>query len=168
MISLKQVRPADENDRRRTGRICRIIRCVALTTLISAAATPAEQLFAPVKLSLGPLPAPRATITDTNHFTLAIEPLPKTSPTTGGISAWSSDATRRDLEAVTALKNQSIAAKAAHRGLFSTQVGDRGFRIANIQTGYGMVCMDPVYTRRHNGTAMEEPCFLFVKTSFKF
>lgn len=166
-MRIKQVRPANGNGHYRMGRLRRIVLCVALATLMSAASH-GEQLLATTKLSLSPPTATTATITDTNHFALAIEPRPKTLPATDGISPRSSDATRRALAAAAVLAEQRIAAKGSLGGLFSTQVGDRGFRIANIQAGYGMVCMDPVFTRSRNGTALEEPSFVFLKTSLKF
>lgn len=167
MMRIKQVRPANGNGYYRMGSLRRIVVCVALATLMSAASH-GEQLLATTKLSLSPPTATSATITDSNHFALAIEPRPKTLPATDGVSSGSSDVTRRVLAAATALNQQRIAAKGSLGGLFSTQVGDRGFRIANIQAGYGMVCMDPVFKRSRNGTALEEPSFVFLKTSLKF
>lgn len=139
-----------------------------LAMLISVIPSRAEILSTPTKLSLSPLPAPTATITDTNQFSLAIEPRPKSEPATNGVSAGSSDAMRRVLEAATFLKKQRASTKGSLAGLFSTKAGERGFGIAGIQAGYGMVFMDPVFTRGRNGTAMEEPSYIVVKTSLKF
>lgn len=133
--------------------------------LISVIPARSEILTTPTKLSLAPLPAPTATATDSDHFSLAFEPRPKTSPAKAEVSSGSSDALRRVLAAATYL---SKPAKGFLGGLISTQVGDRGFRIANIQAGYGMVCMDPVFLHGRNGTALEEPSFIFLKTSLKF
>ncbi len=168
MMRIKPVRPANGNGHHRMESLRRIVLCVALTMLMSAAAAHGEQLLATTKLSLSPLPAPTATATDPNHFALAIEPRPKSHPAPNGISAGSSDATRRVLAAATFLNEPRIAAKGSLTGLFSSQIGDRGFRIANIQLGYGMVCMDPVFSHGRNGTAMEDPSYMFVKTSRKF
>jgi len=136
--------------------------------LISVMPSHSEILTTPTKLSLSPLPAPTATTNDTDHFSLAFEPSPKTVPATAKISAGSSDAMRRVLAAAAYLSKQRIVAKGSLGGLFSAQVGDRGFRIANLQAGYGMVCMDPAYLHGRNGTAMEEPSYVFLKTSLKF
>jgi hypothetical protein len=145
-----------------------IIVCVALAALIGAMPARSESLSTPTKLSLSPLPAPTAIESDPDHFSLAIEPRPASSPATNTVSAGSSDATRRVLEAATYLKKQRVAAKGSFAGLFSTQKGNRGFGIAGIQAGYGMVFMDPVFTRGRNGTAMEEPSYIVLKTSLKF
>ena len=167
-MSIKQVGSANGHEHRMAGSFPRILVYVALATLISAISSPAETLSTPTKLSLSPLPAPTAMVTDTNHFSLAIESRPKAEPATNGISAGSSDATRRVLETAAFLNRQRVAEKGSLAGLFSTQVGDRGFGIAGIQAGYGMVFMDPVFTRGRNGTAMEEPSYIVVKTSLKF
>ena len=167
MKRIKPVRPVNGNDHHRIGSSRRIVAGFALAMLMSVVPVRAEiMLSTPTKLSLSPLPAPPAIAND--HFSLAVEPWPRSSPATNGISAVSSDATRRGLEAAAFLNNRRVAGKGSGGGLFSTQVGDRGFRIANIQAGYGMVCMDPVFRRGRNGTAMEEPSFFFLKTSLKF
>lgn len=165
MMRIKPVSPANGKGHYRIESLRRIVLCVVLALLLSAAAQ-GEQPLATPKLSLRPLPAPTATATDLNHFALAIQPRPKTLPVTDGISPGSSVATRRVLAAAAVLNQPRPATKGG--GLFSTQVGDRGFRIANLQAGYGMICMDPIFTRRRNGTAMEEPSYMFVKTSLKF
>jgi len=136
--------------------------------LISVLPSHSEILSTPTKLSLTPLPTPTATTNDSDHFSLAFAPHPKTVPVPAEISAGSSDAMRRVLAAAAYLSKQRIAAKGSRGRLFSTEVGDRGFRIANLQAGYGMVCMDPAYLHDRNGTAMEEPSYVFLKTSMKF
>ena len=167
-MSIKPVRPVDGIDHRRKGSPHRIVACVALAMLISVMPSHSETLTTPTKLSLTPLPAPTASANDTDHFSLAFEPRPKTLPATAEISAGSSDTMRRVLAAAAYLSKQRMATKGSLGGLFSAQVGDRGFRIANIQAGYGMVCMDPVFLHGRNGTAAEEPSYVFVKTSLKF
>ena len=168
VMSIKLVRPANGNDHHRTGSPLLVIVCVALATLVSSIPSSAETLTTPTKLSLSPLPAPTAATNVTNHFSLAISPGPKSDPTTNGIAAGSSHATRRVLEAAAYINKQSGFAKGASAGLFSTQVGERGFGIAGIQAGYGMAFMDEVFTRGRNGTAMQEPSYIVVKTSLKF
>jgi hypothetical protein len=139
-----------------------------LATLISAIPSRAETLSTPTKLSLSPLPTPTAATTGTNHFSLAIAPRPKSDAATNGIAAGSSHATRRVLEAAACLNKQGGLAQGASAGLFTTKVGERGFGIAGIQAGYGMAFMDEVFTRGRNGTAMQEPSYIVVKTSLKF
>jgi hypothetical protein len=168
VIRIAPVRPANGNDQYRMESLLRIVVCVALATLISAIPSRAEILSAPTKLSLSPLPAPTGMVTDTNQFSLAIELRPKGEPATKAIPAASSDATRRVLEAAAYLKTQRVAPKGFLAGLFSTRAGERGFGIAGIQAGYGMVFMDPVFTHGRNGTAMEDKSFIVVKTSLKF
>lgn len=167
VIRIEQVRPAKGNDHYRIGSLRRIVLCLALAMLISGASH-GGQLLATTKLSLSPPTAPAANTIETNHFVLAVEPRPASLPATDRISSGSSDATRRVLAAAAALAGERRAPKGSRGGLFSTQVGDRGFRIADIQAGYGMVCMDPVFTRSRNGTALEEPCFVYLKKSLKF
>ena len=167
-MSIKLVRPVNGNDYHRTGSPLLVVVCVALATLISAIPSLAETLSTPTKLSLSPLPAPKATVTSTNHFSLAFEPRPQSEPATKGLANASSHATRRVLEAAAYLNKQSGFAKGASAGLFSTQVGERGFGIAGIQAGYGMAFMDEVFARGRNGTAMQEPSYIVVKTSLKF
>jgi hypothetical protein len=145
-----------------------VVVCVVLATLISVIPSLAETLSTPTKLSLSPLTAPTAATTVTNHFSLAIAPRPKSDPTTNGIATGSSHATRRVLEAAAYLNKPSGFAKGASAGLFSTQVGERGFGIAGIQAGYGMAFKDEVFTRGRNGTATEEPSYVVLKTSLKF
>ncbi|MBP9901068.1 MAG: hypothetical protein KBH45_06380 [Verrucomicrobia bacterium] len=161
---IKPVIPAKGNDPHRMGSLPRILVCVALAMLISSIPCRSEILSTPTKLSLIPLPAPTATTTNTDHFALAFEPQSNTLPATAGTG----DATRRILAAAACLNKHSTAASGLLASIFSAQEGDRGFRIANLQAGYGMVCMDPVFTRGRNGTAMEEPSFFFLKTSLKF
>jgi len=168
VMSIKRVRPVNGNDQPRTGSPLLAVVGVALATLISAIPSPAESLSTPTKLSLSPLPAPLTATTVTNHFSLAIAPRPKNDPTTNGVAAGSSHATRRVLDAAACLNKQVGLAKGASAGLFSTQVGERGFGIAGIQAGYGMAFMDEVFTRGRNGTAMQEPSYIVVKTSLKF
>ncbi len=167
-MSIKQVRPVNGNDHPRTGSPLPVVACVVLATLIGAIPCHAETLSTPTKLSLSPLPAPTAATIVTNHFSLAIAPRPKSDPTTNGIAVGSSHTTRRVLEAAACLNKQGGIAKSASAGLFSTQVGERGFGIAGIQAGYGMAFMDEVFTRGRNGTAMQEPSYIVVKTSLKF
>lgn len=167
-MRIKPVRPANGNDHHRIGSLRRIIIYVALAMLISVIPSHAEILTTPTKLSLAPLAAPMASVADTDKFSLAFEPRPKTLPATAGVSAGSSDALRRVLAAAAYLSKQRTAAKGSLASLFSAEVGDRGFRIANLQAGYGMVCMDPAFLHGRNGTAMEEPSFVFLKTSLKF
>jgi hypothetical protein len=168
VMSIKQVRPLNGNDHHRKGSPRLVVVCIALATLISAIPSPAETLSTPTRLSLSPLPSPTAATTVTNHFSLAIAPRPKSDTTTNGIAAGSSHATRRVLAAAAYLNQPSGSAKRANAGLFSTQVGERGFGIAGIQAGYGMAFMDEVFTRGRNGTAMQEPSYIVVKTSLKF
>ena len=168
MMNIKQVRPANGNDHHRTGSPLRIIVYVALATLISAISSRGESLSTPTKLSLSPLRAPTATETDPDHFSLAMEHRPRNYAATNGIPTGSSLAARRVLEAMTFLKTQRVAAKGSLAGLFRTRVGERGFSIAGIQAGYGMAFMDAVFTRGRNGTAMQEPCYIVVKTSLNF
>jgi hypothetical protein len=168
VIRIKHVNPAKGRNHLQKESRARTVVCVVLVTLSCVIPSRAEILSTPTKLSLSPLPAPTATVIDTNQFSLAIEPRPKSEPATNGVSAGSSDAIRRVLEAAAVLKKQRVRAKGSRTGLFSTQVGERGFGIAGIQAGYGMVFMDPVFTRGRNGTAMEEPSYIVVKTSLKF
>lgn len=53
--------------------------------------------------------------------------------------------------------------------LFSDQVGNGHFGIANFQAGYGQVYdSDSIVLRGRNGTSWEEPRYLFVKKVIKF
>jgi hypothetical protein len=167
-MSIKKVSPVNGNDHPRTGSPLPVVACVVLATLIGAIPCHAETLSTPTSLSLSPLPAPTAATIVTNHFSLAIAPRPKSDPTTNSIAAGSSHTTRRVLEAAACLNKQGGFTKAASAGLFSTRVGERGFGIAGIQAGYGMAFMDEVFTRGRNGTAMQEPSYIVVKTSLKF
>jgi hypothetical protein len=172
VMSSKQVRPADGTDHPRIGRRRRIAFGIALALLTGVMPARCESLSAPTKLSLSPLPAPTTAVTTTavapNHFSLTMEPRPKNYPATNGITAGSGVATRRVLEAATYLKLPRVAANGGLAGLLSTQAGHRGFSIAGIQAGYGMAFMDEVFTRGRNGTAMQEPSYIVVKTSLKF
>jgi len=169
VISSKQVRTANGNDLPWIGRRWQIVFGITLVMLIGIMPACCESLSTPTKLSLSPLPVPttveKATANDLDHFSLAMEPRPKNYPATNGITAGSGVATRRVLEAATYLKLQRVA---ANGGLLSTQPGHRGFSIAGIQAGYGMAFMDEVFTRGRNGTAMQEPSYIIVKTSLKF
>ena len=144
------------------------LTCSVLAILVSVLPARSETLSPPTKPALKPLPVSKTTATVTNQFTLAIEPRPQSHPATNGVYAGSSDATRRILEAANFLNKQQVAAKGSLGSLFSTKVGERGFSIAGIQAGYGMVCLDPAYTHGHNGTAREEPSYFVLKTSLKF
>lgn len=168
MMSIKPVRLETGNDHHRIGSRRRMALGLALAMLIGAMPAHSESLSTPTKLSLSPLPVPTATAADSDHFSLVTEQRPKNYPATNGIPAGSSIATRRVLEAATFLKLQRVAAKDSLAGLFSTQAGHRGFSIAGIQAGYGMAFMDEVFTRGRNGTAMQEPSYIVVKTSLKF
>ncbi len=168
MIRIKYAPPAKRSDHLQKESRVRTVVCVAMLMLGWVIPTRAEALSTPTKLTLGPLPAPTTTFIDTNVFSLAIESRPRNEPATNGVSAGSSDAIRRVLEAAASLKKQRVGAKGSLTSLFSTQAGERGFGIAGIQAGYGMVFMDPIFTRGRNGTAMEEPSYIVVKTSLKF
>jgi hypothetical protein len=171
VIRIEPVRPVNGNGQHRMGSPRQIVVCVALATLISVIPSRSEILSTPTKLSLSPLPAPMVTAADTDHFSLSVEPRPKPSPATAGIAASaasSGDATRRVLEAAAFLDKKRFAAKGTFAALFSTKVGERGFGIAGIQAGYGMVFMDPAFTHGRNGTAMEDRSYIVVKTSLKF
>lgn len=168
MIRIKHVNPTKGRNHLQKESRARTFVCVVLVTLSCVIPSRAEVLSTPTKLSLSPLPAPTATVIDTNQFSLAIEPRPKNEPATNGVATGSSDATRRVLEAAAFLKKQRAPTKGSIANLLTTKVGERGFGIAGIQAGYGMVFMDPVFTRGRNGTAMEEPSYIVVKTSLKF
>ncbi len=168
MMYIKHLGPVNGNKYQLRGRRQRIITCIALAMLISALPVRSETFSPPTKPTPNPLPAATTTATVTNQFSLAIEPRPKNYPATNGVYAGSSDATRRVLAAATFLNKQQVAAKGSFGSLFSTKVGERGFSIAGIQAGYGMVCLDPAYTHGRNGTAREEPSYFVLKTSLKF
>lgn len=163
MNQIKPVIPAKGNDPHRMGSLASnpCLRCAGNADQFDP--VPLRMLLAQPDYLI-PLPAPTATTTNTDHFALAFEPQSNTLPATAGTG----DATRRILAAAACLNKHSTAASGLLASIFSAQEGDRGFRIANLQAGYGMVCMDPVFTRGHNGTAMEEPSFFFLKTSLKF
>jgi hypothetical protein len=73
------------------------------------------------------------------------------------------------LTAAAALEKQRVQSKNVIVRLFNNQVGDGNFNMKHFQAGYGTV-FDPdmVLSRGRNGSAMEEPSYLFIKGLIAF
>jgi hypothetical protein len=138
------------------------------TLVISQCLGRAGELATTLQASLTPVATNGLVVAETNAFSVAFSPRPAFS--LAGAAALRSGNTPHPAVAGFVLTHKQPAVPSGtFASLFAGQPGNGNFGILNFELGYGQAYdPDSVVLRSHNGTATEEPAYVFFKRVVKF